>query len=240
MDVPSAPMMGPSAHPRSVRITPGELDTSSVTTRRLLPTSAQSEWRPFHRVAESIANRARQLPTHAHEREEVLTYVTEGFATYQLDSGAAESLRLGSGRLLTTSGRATHRISPAEGGAIRWFNLVVGLPPTSSGAPRLQRLEPETPAVEEDTVLVRSLVGPKAPMTSLAGLECEELRFRTDSTTFRKVGPVRRAVFYAVSGRGSLDQKAIEAGEVAFVEGMPGVAVRGEAGFCGILATAPK
>jgi hypothetical protein len=97
----------------------------------------------------------------------------------------------------------------------------------------------EVPSREEDTVLVRSIVGPRAAMVSSAGLESEELSFRTEGTTFRKVGVGRRAVLYAVSGRGSVDQKAIEAGEVAFVEGMPGIAVQGDGGFCGILATAP-
>ncbi|MCI4326606.1 MAG: cupin domain-containing protein [Thermoplasmata archaeon] len=210
-----------------------------MTTRRLLPIPAQSTWNPFHRVAESLANRARQLPTHAHEREEVLTYVTEGFASYQFENGPAASLRRGSGRLLTTPGRATHRISPSEGGAIRWFNLVVGLPIDSTGGPRLQSMDSEAPTIEEDTVLVRSIVGPRAAMASSAGMECEALEFRTAGTTFRRVGPGRRAVFYAMSGRGSVDQKAIEVGEVAFVEGMPGVAVQGDGGFAGIWATAP-
>jgi redox-sensitive bicupin YhaK (pirin superfamily) len=236
---PCGPIMGSSARPRSVRVAAGELDTSVVTTRRLLPIPAQPNWSPFHRVAESVANRARQLPRHAHEREEVLTYVTEGFASYQLESGATEFLERGSGRLLTAPGRVTHCISPAQGGAIRWFNLVMALPAGSSGGIRLQMMGPHTPTIEEDTVLVRTMVGPRAPMTSAAGLECEELQFRTEGTTFRKLGPGRRAVFYAMSGRGSVDQNAIEAGEVAFIEGMPGVAVHGDGGFSGILATAP-
>jgi redox-sensitive bicupin YhaK (pirin superfamily) len=232
--------MGASARPRSVRVAPGELDTAVVATRLLFPTPSQPEWRPFHRVAESLANRARQLPAHAHEGEEVLTYVTDGFAAYQLESGPTEPLPRGSGRLLTSPGRATHRISPTQGGAIRWFNLVVGLPANSTGGPRLQAMDPSAPMVEEDTVLVRSIVGAEAAMRSAAGLECQELRFRSDSTTFRKVGPNRRAVFYAMSGRGSVDQKGIEAGEVAFVEGMPGVAIQGRSGFVGILATIPS
>jgi hypothetical protein len=117
--------------------------------------------------------------------------------------------------------------------------LVVALPATVSGTPRLQRLDPQAPAVEEDTVLVRPIVGPRAPMASSAGLECQELRFQNEGTTFRKIGADRRAVFAAMSGRGSVGPHAIEAGEVAFVEGMPGVAVHGDAGFWGILATAP-
>ncbi|MCI4332880.1 MAG: hypothetical protein L3K01_04010 [Thermoplasmata archaeon] len=230
--------MGTSAHSRSIRVAPGQLDTSVVTTRLLVPTPDQPNWSPFQRVAESLANRARQLPTHAHEREEVLTYVTEGLASYQLESLAAEALPRGSGRLLISPGRVSHRISPTEGGAIRWFNLVVALPASVSGGPRLQRMDPQSPAVEEDTVLVRPIVGPRAPMASSAGLECQELRFQNEGTTFRKIGADRRAVFAAMSGRGSVGPHAIEAGEVAFVEGMPGVAVQGDAGFWGILATA--
>lgn len=231
--------MGSPGHPRSVRIVPGELDTSVVTARRVLPTAAQAEWRPFERVAESIANRARQMPVHAHERSEVLTYVTEGFASYQLEKDAIEPLERGSGRLLTTPGRVSHRISPAQGGAIRWFNLVLGLPPGASGAARLQRLLPAAETAEEEKVRVRSIVGPQGPMTSAAAMECDELRFVDEGTTFRRLGSDRRAVFYAMSGRGSIDQKDIEAGEAAFVEGMPGVSIRGDAGFWGVLATVP-
>lgn len=231
--------MAPSAHPRSVRVAPGEVSTRVVTTRLLLPTPSQPAWDPFHRIAETVATRARQLPAHAHEREEVLTYVTEGFASYQLEDGAAESLAKGCGRLLTSAGRATHRISPVEGGAVRWFNLVLRLPVGSAGVANLQRLDAQAATSEEDTVLVRSIVGPSAAMRSSVGMECEELRFPTDGTTFRKVGQGRKAVFYAVSGRGSVDQKPIEAGEVAFIEGMPGIAVHGAGGFWGILTSAP-
>jgi redox-sensitive bicupin YhaK (pirin superfamily) len=176
---------------------------------------------------------------HAHEREEVLTYVTEGFASYQFESGPIQPLRRGSGRLLTSPGRTTHCISPTQGGAIRWFNLVLSLPASSTGVARLQLMDPQEPAIEEDTVLVRSIVGPRSAMTSSAGLVCEELQFRTEGTTFRKVGPAQRALFYAMAGRGSVAHQPIESGEVAFVEGMPGIALHGEAGFGGIFASAP-
>jgi redox-sensitive bicupin YhaK (pirin superfamily) len=231
--------MRSSSPPRSVHIIPGELDTTVVATRLLVPTLTRPTWSPFRRVAESIANRARQLPTHAHEREEVLTYITEGHASYQLENGTIDPLPAGSGRLLTSPGRVSHRISPAESGPIRWFNLVLALPPTSTGPPQLQSMDHRAPTVEEDTVIVRRIVGPRAPMGSSSGFECEELRFATEGTTFRKVGSDRRAVFYATSGRGSVDQKDIEVGEAALIEGMSGIAVQGSDGFGGILATAP-
>jgi redox-sensitive bicupin YhaK (pirin superfamily) len=229
-----------STQSRLVRVIPGEIENTVVTTRRLLPAPTQPNWNPFQRVAESIATRARQLPAHAHEREEVLTYVTEGFASYQLEGGAVEPLPQGSGRLLSSPGRASHRVSPGKGGAIRWFNLVLALPAGVTGAPRLQSMAADAPAIVEDTVRVRPIVGAQAPMVSSAGLECQELRFSEEGTTFRKVGSERRAVLYAMSGRGRVDQREIEAGEAALIEGMPGVAVQGTEGFCVILATAPK
>jgi redox-sensitive bicupin YhaK (pirin superfamily) len=227
-------------HPRSIRVLPGDIESTVVTTRLLVPTTVQPNWNPFLRVAESIANRARQLPAHGHESEEVLTYVTEGFASYQLGDGNIEPLPPGSGRLLTTPGRVSHRISPAKGGAIRWLNLVLALPASSTGAPRLQSMGPDAPTVVEDTVRVRPIVGPRAPMVSQAGFEFQELQFPEEGTTFRSVGSSRRAILYALSGRGMVDQRAIEAGEAAFIEGMPGVAVHGGEGFCAFFATAPQ
>lgn len=210
-----------------------------MTTRVVLPSAGHPGWPPFRRVSESEANRGRQLPEHAHEREEVLTYVTEGFASYQLAGGAVEPLARGSARLLTAPGRVTHRVAPAQGGAIRWFNLVVALPSDSTGAPRLQSMDPEAPTFEEDTVHVRPILGRGATMSSSLGLECHALQFSEESTTFRGVGADRRAVLYALSGRGSVDQREVEAGAAAFVEGLAGVAVHGAAGFAAILVTAP-
>jgi redox-sensitive bicupin YhaK (pirin superfamily) len=231
--------MASPAPTRSVRVFPGEIENGVVTTRRLVPSTGQPSWSPFQRVTESIANRGRQLPSHTHEREEVLTYVTEGFASYQLEGGTVEPLPRGSARLLTAPGQVSHRVGPAKGGAIRWFNLVVALPAGSADSPRLQSMGPESPSVEEDTVQVRPILGPGAPMTSVSGLACQELQFTGEGTTFRQVGANRRAVVYALSGRGAVDRKEMEGGEAALIEGMQGVAVEGHGGFCVIVATAP-
>jgi len=231
-------MESPS-HPRSVHVIAGEIETRVVTTRLLVPSRGQPSWTPFQRVTESIANRGRQLPAHAHEREEVLTYVTEGFASYQLERGTVEPLQHGSARFLTAPGRVSHRVSPTKSGAIRWFNLVVALPASSTGTLRLQSMSPQAPTIEEDTVSVRPILGPGAPMASVAGVECQELQFTGEGTTFRRVGSSRRAILYAMSGRGAVDQREIAGGEAAFIEGMQGVAVQGSDGFCAILATVP-
>jgi redox-sensitive bicupin YhaK (pirin superfamily) len=224
---------------RSIRIVAGEIDTRTVATRLVIPSAGQPVWPPFLRVAESIAARGRTLPPHAHEREEVLTYVTEGFAVYQLGRDPPDALSQGAARLLTTGARVEHRVSPAQGGAIRWFNLVVGLPSAETRAPRIQSAPANSPTVEIDTVRVRPLVGPRAPMSSAVGLECQELVFVNASTTIPRVGPRRRGILYALAGRGTVDDLPVEAGEAALVEGVPGIAVHGGVGFRAMLATAP-
>jgi redox-sensitive bicupin YhaK (pirin superfamily) len=217
----------------------GEIESAPVSTRLLIPTSAQPLWPPFRRVAESIASQGRQSPTHAHELEEVLTYVTEGFASYQLEGGAADSLPHGSARLLTAPVRVRHRVAPAQGAVIRWFNLVVGLTRGASGPTRLQSAGPGTPSTDVDNVRVSLLVGPRAPMTSSSGLECQEMVFAEPSTTFLRVGRTRRALLYTLAGEGAVDQRELSAGAGALVEGVPGVAVQGRPGFRAIFASAP-
>jgi redox-sensitive bicupin YhaK (pirin superfamily) len=231
-------MAAPS--PPKVRIVAGEIQTQSATTRLVLPTVAQPAWPPFLRVAETIASRARPLAAHPHEHEEVLTLVSEGFASYQLENETPQLLRAGSARLLTSPARSSHRISPAQGGAIRWFNLVAGPIAPASSSPRLQASEPtEQPRVEENT-LVRPLVGPGAPMSSGAGLEVREVSFVQPSATFQRVGHDRRAVVYAFSGHGSVDGRGLEAGEAALAEGVAAVSLQGSQGLRAVVATAPR
>lgn len=224
---------------RRVRIIAGDIDSRTVTTRLVIPNAGESSWHPFTRVAESVASRARQLPVHVHDHEEVLTHVIDGFASYQLEGGPVELLRPGSARLLTSPLRSNHRVSPAQGGAIRWFNIVVGLPESLAGPSRLQSVGPGTALIELDNTQIRPLVGPRGPMTSVMGLECEEIIFSVESTTFRKVGPGRRAIVYVTSGRGTVDERNVETGEAALIEGLPGMAIQGAEGFRCIFATAP-
>jgi len=222
-----------------IRVVHGEIDTKVVATRLIIPTRAQPEWPPLLRIAESIASRSRQMPAHAHEGAEVLSLVIEGVATYQLGAGAAERLTPGCARLLTAPQRAMHRLSPAEGGAIRWFNLVVQLPPGTLGENHLQSATPSSPVVEVDDMRLRRLVGSSGPMVSVSGLECQEMTFPRESTTFPRIGANRKAVLYVLSGRGSVDSDPVELGDAAIVENLPGVAIHGEAGLEAILMTVP-
>ncbi len=226
--------------PRRVRVIAGEIDTRQLTTRLLVPSAQAPNWSPFVRVAESIASRGRQLPAHSHDHEEVFTLVTDGFAAYQLADGPVELLPPGAARLLVSPSKTPHRVSPAQGGAIRWFNIVLSMPDGGDGKLDLQSAGPGGPGFELDLVHVRPLVGPSAPMHSRSGLECQVLTFTEDSATIPKVGRDRRGLFYVLSGAGTIDDQPVEAGEAALIEAAPGVTIRGDLGFRAVLATAPR
>jgi len=232
--------MATSAGAPMVRIVPGELETRNAPTRLVIPTSKQPEWPPFVRAGEVIVNRRQDFPPHAHENEEVLTYVVEGLAAYAVESGAVESLRPGSARLLSTSVSVKHRISPARSGPIRWFNLVVSAPGKAGPKPLMQASEPPTSPKYDEDAHVREIVGAKPGMTSVTGLEVSEIDFVVPSTTFRRLGHDRRGLVYALTGRGTVDSRPIDAGEAALVEGAAGIAIGGDVGFRVIVATAPR
>ena len=233
--------MAVRADPPSLRIVAGEVETKSATTQLVIPTSSQPAWPPFVRVGETLSDRVRQFPAHTHEHHEVLTYVSEGFASYQLGTEPPERLVPGSARLLTVPSRSAHRISPAQGGPIRWFNLVVTLPPTAQGESRLQGSEaPSRPPEYDGTPVIRPLVGPKAPMASAAGLECRDITFVEPGTTFQRVGHERRGFVYVLSGRGTVDGHSVEMGEAALADGVAGLAIHALQDLRVITATAPR
>jgi redox-sensitive bicupin YhaK (pirin superfamily) len=204
----------------------------------MIPTVSQPVWTPFHLVSEGIAARERHLPAHAHDREEVVTYLIEGSAAYKLEGRPAERLPQGSARLLTAGSREIHEVSPSEGASIRWFNLVVGLPRSFTGPSRLQATGSSSPKVIVDEVEVRRLTGPNGPMVSASGLECDVMAFPQECTTFRRVGAGRRAIVYALAGRGTVDERSVEAGEIALVDGAPALSIGGSEGFRAIFAVA--
>jgi len=224
----------------TLRVVPGELETRNAPTRLVLPTSKQPAWPPFSRAGEVITSQGRAFPPHAHENEEVLTFLVEGVASYVVDTLPAESLAPGSARLISTSSKIMHTISPARRGPIRWFNLVVENPGFPAGKPRLQASEPPTSPRYDEDAQVRPLVGDGGPMTSASGFEAAEINFVVPSTTFRRVGHSRKALVYGLAGHGAVDGRAVDAGEAALVEGVAGIAVEGDAGFRVIVATAPR
>ena len=227
------------AAPPTVRIVAGELENRKGATRLVIPTPRQPEWPPFLRAGEVILNRLQQFPPHAHQNEEVLTFVVEGVATYAVGAGPPESLSPGSARLMSAGSMAQHVITPARSGPIRWFNLVVAAPTSAAAPPRLQGSEPPASPHYDEDAHVREIVGKAGAMSSVAGLEVSEIDFVVPSTTFRRLGHGRRALVYALSGHGAVDDRPVDVGEAALVEGAAGISVAGDAGFRVIMATAP-
>jgi len=222
----------------SIRIVSGEVEARSATTRVVLPTPTVPAWAPYARVAESIATHRRPFPAHPHEAEEVLSYVIEGFATYQFGTASEEALGAGEARFLTAGTKVMHRIAPAKGSPIRWFTLVVGLPASAAGrAPTVQRATAIPGLPEAREVVVQPIVGGGSDVRSIAGLEAAALSSPGGGSVFRRVGHGRRGVLYVLAGRGTVDGHAVEAGEAALIEGAAGVGIQCEPGFRGVMAT---
>lgn len=223
----------------SLRVVSGEVQGKTYTSRMIFPSSTQASWPLFERLGEVIATSSRPFPAHGHQNQEVLTYIVEGFANYQMDDGTAEPLPAGAARLLTSPVKSTHRVSPARGGPIRWFNIVVTLPPGAAATNRLQTISP-IPTTGAEGATYRTLVGPHGGLASAAGLESKAIDFVEEGTTFQRVGHDRRGVVYALGGRGEIDGQAIEVGEAVLVEDASGIAIHGFEGLKLLLNTVPR
>lgn len=217
----------------------GEVAAKVATVRRIIPSAKVDVWPPYVRAVESMAAGARQYPAHSHEQEEVLTYVLEGFASYQLEGGPPESMRPGSVRLFTVYDKTAHRISPGKGSSIRWFSLVLALSGGTKGENRLQSALPALSPVQAEGARIRPLVGPGTPVTSSAGLEAKEIQFAERGTAFLRVGRARRGIVYVLAGRGAVDAQPIEVGEAVLIERTSGFALQGTPGLRALVATAP-
>jgi len=224
----------------TIQIGRGEIDSKDATTRIVLPTASLKSLPPFERVAETIATPRRRFPPHRHERVEVLTYVTEGSATYVLGPGTADPLVPGATRLLTAPTSVSHSINPHEGTTVRWLAVVATLPDGKASEPRLQSGLAMASDAQPDGTIVRHVVGPGTGLNSAVGLECEAVEFKTGGTSFRRVGHDRVAVCYNLLGEGSVDNRVLEVGEAAIVENAGGVALQGEPGFHIALVSAPR
>ena len=66
------------------------------------------------------------------------------------------------------------------------------------------------------------------------------MEYRSEGTSFHRVGHDRLAVVYVLQGRGRVDQSEIEGGEMALVEGAAGVALHGQRGFHVVFVSAPR
>jgi redox-sensitive bicupin YhaK (pirin superfamily) len=219
---------------------PGVVQSGATTARLLVPTSAAPNWAPFTRVAETIATAPRTAPPHGHEHEEVLTWVVEGYASSQFASDPVTPTPTNSVQLLSAPSKVTHRVSPAQGGTVRWLSLVLALPDSETGAPHLRSERAIESDVQPDGTAVRPLAGPGSKLPTRSGLMARGIRFAESGTTFQAVGRDRRAVLYVLAGRGEVDTQPVEVGEGVLVENVSGIAVHGRPGLRVLLASAPR
>jgi redox-sensitive bicupin YhaK (pirin superfamily) len=232
--------MSAPAPPSVLRWVPGEVKSGATTSRLLVPTAVVSSWAPFTRVVETLATAPRSLPSHGHEHEEVLTWVVEGFASYQFGSEPPVPTPTNSALLLYAPSKISHRVSPAQGGTVRWLSIVVSLPDEDTGTPRARSDRTVESDLQADGTLVRPLAGAGSRLTTRSGLVAREIRFSQGGTTFQAIGRERRAILYVLAGRGEVDTQPVEVGEGVLVEHISGIAVHGHPGLRVLLASAPQ
>lgn len=223
----------------TIQWVPGEVVAKATTARLMLPTTNVTSWSPFTRIVETIATTSRQPPSHAHEGEEVLTYMFEGFADYQFGNDPPVSLPPGSVRLLTATGKASHRIAPSKGSTVRWMSVVLDLPPGTVGESRIQGGSPRPSEMQPDGSVITELVGLNSGLASKSGLIAKEVRFAQDGTAFNRIGHGRRGFAYAIGGRGAIDNQPIETGEGVLLDRVAGVALHGQRGLRLLIGSAP-
>ncbi|MGA8302974.1 MAG: hypothetical protein WA691_05355 [Thermoplasmata archaeon] len=224
----------------SVRVVLGEIGAKDATTRTVLPTVVQPKWAPFLRVAETIATPRRRFPPHGHDGVEVLTHVIEGSGRYECSPNPPEAVGAGSTTLLTAPTSVQHAINPGKGQTVRWFAVVVSLPPGAASAPRVQSAQVQGPGEQPDRTTVHRLVGPGTTIKSAVGLEAESIEFGSSGASFRRVGHDRVAICYALSGRGTVDNQPLDGGEAALIEDAAGIAFQGQSGLRLVLVSAPR
>jgi len=210
-----------------------------VTTRTVIPSAQLAVWSPFVRVGETIATPRRRFSAHTHERQEVLIYLIEGAAGHSAGGGPPEDLEDGSVLFLTAISSVPHVVNPRPGRATRWFSVVTELPADSTGDGSRQIYRPTPTGVQPDGTNVTRLLGEGSMVRPRSGLEVTDVLFSEAGTAFRRVGPRHRSVFYALAGRGAVDNLPLEAGEAALVENSAAVSLSGNPGFRVIHATAP-
>jgi redox-sensitive bicupin YhaK (pirin superfamily) len=233
-------LQAPSKRPSRFRLIVGQVDVSDVTTRVLFPTSQLEDWSPFTRFGETIATPRKRLGDHGHHHQEVMLYILEGAAIHSQPGGQVDQLAAGSVLWLTAPGDAKHAANPGKGRTSRWISIVLELPSqVQDAAPVYRFTHPARPPVGADGTVVTALVGSRARVPSESGLECSDIVFAAEGTSFVEVGHGRRGIVYVVSGEGRIDDAELEVGEAALVEEIGGVALHGLVGFRVIFATAP-
>ena len=169
-----------------------------------------------------------------------MTYIIEGAGSYEYATDPARAVAAGSVQLMTAPESVAPTITAGKGQTVRWFAAVAVLPPESKARPRVQFGRPPDTGVGPENTVVQPLVGGSSGVLSALGLECSTIGFLDEGTLFRRIGHKSLEVVYALSGRGTVGNEAIEAGEGALVEDSSGIAIHGGPGSRMILLDVPR
>jgi redox-sensitive bicupin YhaK (pirin superfamily) len=233
----SVPREGEAPRPKLVN---GQIEASDVASRLLLPTSEQGPWLPYERFAETIATSRKIEGPHPHEAEELLVYVLEGFVDHAYD-GKHETLSEGSIVVLTAHDEIRHELVMQKGRSARWLSIVLRIPWHTEKLPTaVVTRTVGDPIAGSDGTLQRPVVGPRARAEAFTGLECADIEFAKEGTSFLRIGRSRKGIAYALAGTGAIGEDRLEPGQGVLVERASGLAVRGTPGFRLLLATVPR
>ena len=233
----SVPREGEAPRPKWVN---GQIEVSDVASRLLFPTSEQGPWLPYERFAETMATSRKIEGPHPHEAEELVVYVLEGFVDHAYD-GKHEALAEGSVLVLTAHDEIRHELVMKKGRSARWLSIVLRIPGHAERFPTaVVTRTVGDPIAGSDGTVQRPVVGTRARASAFTGLECTDIEFAKEGTSFLRIGRARKGIAYALRGTGSIGDDRLEPGQGVLVERASGLAVRGTPGFRLLLTTVPR
>jgi redox-sensitive bicupin YhaK (pirin superfamily) len=225
---------------RSLTVAHGEIDASDKTTSLLFPSREHGPWLPFERFAETMTTSRSKLGRHSHQAEEVVIYLVEGEVDHMDGSGRREALTPGSVAVLTAHEEVSHDLEMLKGKRARWLSVVVRLPWHTEPPPTAIQVKMAGDATEQsDGTIQRPIVGPLARAEGSSGLECTDIEFARQATSFIRLGRDRRAVAYVLNGSGMIDDVPLKSGSGALLENMSAVAIGGGPGYRIVFASVP-
>ncbi len=161
---------------------------------------------------------------HPHRGIETVTYVLEGELEHYDNQGNSGVVRPGEAQWMTAGRGVIHNEIPAEGVTVHSLQLWVNLPAAKKmTAPRYQELTAETvPVRHEPGVEVRVFSGSsgnvRAPTLNHAPVTMLELRIDPAATFRQELPPGDNAFLVILEGAGKVGGRAVNTGDVVFLE----------------------
>jgi quercetin 2,3-dioxygenase len=171
-------------------------------------------------------------PDHPHRGFETVTYMIDGAMQHEDSHGHRGEIRSGDVQWMTAGAGVIHSEMPAadimaRGGKMHGFQIWVNLPKEKKMAqPRYQEYASEQlPAYKEDGRWVRVIAGEadgrRSPIETTVPTTMLHVRLDPGSAAAFAIAPRSTAIVHAISGSGSVLDKAIHDHDVAIVEDAP-------------------